>query len=141
MKFRASKRGSRKNIMADYWSRYAQADGKHYTCPWCSADLTMFTCGQNAKPENVGRSFVNCSNKDGKNGCGLYCFLDKVPNDKFKPKAGGEKRARTEGTIITGSVANAPTPAEDALARIQTDVTKLKGLCIALCEFHGIKFE
>lgn len=123
-----------------FWAPFRNPNGQ-VGCPWCGLLLKVFTCGANAKPENQGRSFVNCSKKDGAHGCGLYCFLDEVPNDRFKPKAQGQKRERAEGTVLTGGIAATPSVLEDAVARLQADVTKIKAVCLAIAVAQNVKLE
>lgn len=119
-------------VVNDHWA--ALANGDKFGCPWCGLLLKKMVSGPNSK--NPGRAFVSC-NKD-YHGCGLFCFLDDEPNEKFNPnkKAGGNKRAA--GTTLVGAVAKAPSVQEDQLARIQADVTKIKGALLALCKVQGI---
>ncbi len=69
-------------------------------------------------------------------GCGLFSFLDAVPNEQFNPftkAAGLKKRARTDdaaappsaGTNVMGPVVNQPDVHEKRLAELALAVDKL----------------
>jgi hypothetical protein len=122
-------------VVNDYWAGFASGD--KFGCPWCGLLLKKMVSG--AASKNPGRAFVSC-NKD-YHGCGLFCFLDDKPNEKFNPnnKTGGNKRPA--GTTLAGPVAKAPSVQEDQLARIQTDVTKIKSILCALAAAQNIKLD
>jgi hypothetical protein len=110
----------------EYWVKLFDADKKTYTCPWCKRELKS-KISNSAK--NPGKSFVSCSKDYG--GCGLFCFLNEQPNDKFKP-AGGDgaplafKRARAEGTNVVGPIAAAPNAVEQRVADLAVEVAALR---------------
>lgn len=110
-----------------YWKSKFDAASGMYKCPWCERDLKP-KLSNSAK--NPGKTFVSCS-KDF-NGCGLFSFLDAVPNEQFNPftKANGLKRARAEappsaGTNVMGPVVNQPDVHEKRLAELSLAVDKL----------------
>jgi hypothetical protein len=113
-----------------FWKSKFDAAGGMYKCPWCERDLKP-KLSQSAK--NPGKTFVSCS-KDF-NGCGLFSFLDAIPDEKFNPftKANGlKKRARTDdalppsaGTNVMGPVVNQPDVHEKRLAELSLAVDKL----------------
>jgi hypothetical protein len=92
--------------VCNYW--VTKRDGDGYKCPWCSRDLVKKTSHSPANPE---RDFVSCDKKFG--GCGLFCFLDAEPNEKFNPnkKSGGGGKSGG-GAVFGGSYAAKP-PAEN----------------------------
>ncbi len=111
-----------------FWQGQAKGDGD-YTCPWCNRDLKS-KLSNSAK--NPGKVFVSCSADFG--GCGLFCFIDKVPDDKYKPKNNATsttKRARPEaegGTQLIGGIAALPNGSEKRLADLLAEVARLATL-------------
>jgi hypothetical protein len=113
----------------EYWNRLFKTESGTYSCPWCQRDLKP-KMSNSAK--NPGKTFVSCSKDFG--GCGLFSFLDQVPNEQFNPnkqQQGGFKRAReampaaSAGTNVMGSVANAPTALEQRFAELALKVDAL----------------
>jgi len=104
----------------EYWnSRFLAARGV-YQCPWCPEELQP-RVSNSAK--NPGKTYVACNKERG--GCGMFCFLDAEPNEKFNPN---NKRARTDtyqGTTVVGSVANGPNVTDTRIAELATSVAEL----------------
>lgn len=108
-----------------------------YNCPWCPRTLKA-KLSNSAK--NPGRGFVSCSKDHG--GCGLFCFTDAIPDDKYKPKdANAEaapapgKRSRVEGTQVVGGINNAPNHVEQRLAELCTEISALRTEILAIGAF------
>ena len=115
-------------MASTFWQQAFNGDTKQYTCPWCARGLKS-KVSNSAK--NPGRSFVSCSKDYG--GCGLFCFLDAMPDDKHRPNATGDnssKRARTDsprtgGNNVIGPIADAPSAHEARLADLAAKIDQL----------------
>lgn len=119
---------------SEYWKALLLPNG-NYKCPWCERDLVSKKVQKDNGKGNLGRFFVSCS-KDHE-GCGLFCFLDEKPNDKFKPKS-GFKRGRDDavatsaapgfvgGTNLVGPLMNRPDTHEVRLAELATEIAQLR---------------
>jgi len=111
---------------SSYWSALFVAASGTYQCPWCARDLKPKISNS---PKNPGRQFVSCSKDFG--GCGLFCFTDELPNEKFNPaKQQGVKRERSaepaaRGSNIVGPIVSAPNVTETRLADL---AAKIDGL-------------
>ncbi len=125
--------------MADnkFWTeRFVAATGS-YQCPWCERDLKPKLSNSAANP---GKTFVSCAKDFG--GCGLFCFLQNLPNEKFNPnKSAGVKRARDDGASpraggsnIVGPIVMAPDVVEVRLADL---AAKIDRLCSEMAEVKG----
>ena len=119
--------------MAEFWSQRLRAEEGMYDCPWCIRQLKPRVSGPTAK--NPNRAFVSCSTEH--DGCGLFCFLDALPNEKFNPNAsaapvangGGVKRARvaaSPGTNIVGPVTHTPGATDARVADLAAEVAQLR---------------
>ena len=128
--------------MGDFWRPLLQPNG-NYTCPWCERELVSKKVQKEGS--NKGRFFVSCS-KDHE-GCGLFCFLDEKPNEKFRPK--NLKRARTgddatasstsanftaAGTNLVGPLMNRPDAHEVRLAELAAAVDALRTQIAGHCD-------
>ena len=116
-----------------YWTDKRTSDGD-YTCPWCARNLKLKLSNSEKNP---GRGFLSCDTKFG--GCGLFCFADAEPNEKFKPR--GDKAAAS-GSIFGGNYAAKPSAEnlevatlkakvatiESQLATIFEDIARLQGV-------------
>jgi len=102
------------------WQKQFNATSKEYQCPWCPRQLK---CKVSNSANNPGRSFVTCDKKFG--GCGLFCFLDAEPNDKFRPKEGAA--SAPQGTHVLGPVVNQPHVDQERLAEVAAEVGVLRG--------------
>ena len=118
-----------------YWTEKFQAATGTYQCPWCNRDLRSKISQSAANP---GKQFVSCDKKFG--GCGMFCFTDALPNEKFNPNKGGVKRERSEepqprpgGNNIVGPIVSAPNVTEVRLAEL---AAKVDGLASVLREIQ-----
>ena len=107
-------------MSGEYWQQKFNAGTGMYACPWCQRELKP-KLSNSAK--NPGKTFVSCS-KDF-SGCGLFSFLDAIPDEKFNPftKQQGLKRAKpdappSQGTNVMGPVVNQPNVHEVRLAEL-----------------------
>jgi hypothetical protein len=97
-----------------------------FTCPWCQRDLKEKL---STSEKNPNRGFFSC-NKDF-DGCGLFCFSDATPDERFNPaKKQDFKRARREGggataLQVVGPVANQPGIHDQRLAELATKLDAL----------------
>jgi hypothetical protein len=110
------------------WDEYVSGD--KIGCPKCGL---LFKPGTSNTEKNPGKRFFSCNSKF--NGCGFFGWLDAA----VKGGATGTKRERAEGTVITGTVAKAPTMADDTLARIADDVIKCKDMLNVIC--HHLELD
>jgi hypothetical protein len=76
---------------------------------------------QSAK--NPGKAFVACNKDYG--GCGLFCFVENEPNEKYNPN-NGFKRPRADGNNIVGPIAAKPGVHEERLAELATAIDELR---------------
>jgi hypothetical protein len=124
-----------------YWKNKFDAATGMYKCPWCERDLKP-KLSNSAK--NPGKTFVSCS-KDFA-GCGLFSFLDAVPDEKFNPftKAKGlAKRPRSDdgaqppsaGTNVLGPVVNQPDVHEKRLAELALAIDKLTSAVVRIEDY------
>jgi len=108
-----------------FWSSRFNAQTSMYDCAWCARQLKSKISHSAANPD---KEFVSCAKDYG--GCGLFCFLDALPNEKFNPnKKGGTKRAAPDnsgGTNIVGPIVNAPNATEARLADLAATVDGLR---------------
>jgi len=113
-----------------FWSSRFHADRGDYDCPWCARTL-KHKLSNSAK--NPGRTFVSCAKDFG--GCGMFCFLDAVPDEKHNPN----KRARSDngdtsntggvrsgGNNIVGPIVSAPNATETRLADLAAEIAALR---------------
>ena len=110
--------------MADFWRQRFNTNDNTYECPWCHRGLKSKLSKSAKNPDKV---FVSCAKDFG--GCGLFCFLDSVPNDKFKPNT--NKRPKTDddpqpgGNNVIGPIVNNPDVHEVRLAELAAKVDNL----------------
>lgn len=114
--------------MASYWADKTAQDpqkGTGYTCPWCQRFLKPKV---STSAKNPGRSFVSCASDYG--GCGLFSFLDGVPDERFNPskkdKGAPLKKAKVDGTQVVGPIADPPDAVAQRLAELSTEVAGLR---------------
>ena len=105
----------------DYWNAKFDGPSGMYNCPWCPKQLKP-TVSKSAK--NPGKVFVSCNKDYG--GCGLFSFIDKEPNDKFKPNGTKRERSESAGTNLVGPVAKRPDVLEIRLGELATEVSELR---------------
>lgn len=118
-----------------FWSDRFNAAQGYYDCPWCDRTLKP-KLSNSAK--NPGKTFVSCAKDFG--GCGLFCFVDAVPNDKFKPGAQqGVKRERSPpragGSNIVGPIVNRPDATETRIAELAAAIDRLTTKVDAIHEY------
>lgn len=120
-----------------FWTSRFNAESKMYTCAWCPRELKS-KMSNSAK--NPGRGFVSCAKDFG--GCGLFCFLDSKPDDKFRQQQ-GEKRARAEpsGTNIVGPVAAAMGDTDKRVAELATENAALRAQMSAILSKLDVIFD
>lgn len=115
------------SLRSQYWVDRYVAQSDMYDCPWCPKQLKAKLSGPTAK--NPNKEFVSCNKSYG--GCGLFCFTDSEPNEKFNP---GNKRQKVEaaGTNIVGPVAMAPGVHEQRLAELATKIDEQSAILASL---------
>jgi len=119
-----------------FWDARYHAERGDYDCPWC--DRTLKHRLSNSV-KNPGRTFVSCSKDYG--GCGLFCFLDAVPDEKHNPNNKGFKRPATEaparagGSNIVGPIVSAPNATETRLADLAANVDGLRSDIKAVLDY------
>jgi hypothetical protein len=112
--------------MDDFWKQRLQKDGT-ISCPGCDKFMQIKL---SKSEKNPGRSFVSCDAREGRDGCGLFCFVDEAPKKQFGNRAQKRERPSDNAHDMT-IVANKHVPSElevklDALsAKVDTVLEKL----------------
>lgn len=125
-------------MASQFWLDRYNEEKKMYVCPWCSRELKA-KVSNSAK--NPGKTFVGCSKDYG--GCGLFSFLDGVPDDRYKPKDANasepaQKKSRPAPAApvqVVGPIAAPPDQTAQRLAELATEVTALRSEIAAISEF------
>ena len=86
-------------MVHEYWQKRYDKESQTFECK-CGKRLRKATSNTDKNPL---RDFVGCSNRDGRDGCGFFCWLDE------EPKAFGGaavKRPRTTEFVASSDAPN-----------------------------------